>query len=344
MIGNPVVSGRPTPDASIDQVTISAGRWWQAPGEIVLDQDTAALLGKRVGGHDRRSMPAAVAAGRGGAPGGRSGQARDAGGYADGRRHRRVGQHARTSRAWMSPTDLATLDPGRDARSGDALPGRPRRRRPPTWRRPRRRSRRACRRTRSSTSTTYLDLKADVDRIAELYVPVLLAFSIFALLAAAFTIANVVGGVVLTSYRDIGVMKAVGFTPAQVSLVLVGQILVPVDRRLRRRRRRRRRSPASRWSTTPRQSFGLPAAFALSLPVVVGRPRGRPGDVACSRRSCRPSAPGGSARSRRSPAGAAPSTRPDGGRLRRLGLAAAGRPPGPPRRRGRARPSRRGRR
>ena len=65
---------------------------------------------------------------------------------------------------------------------------------------------------------TYLDLKTDVDRLADLYVPVLLAFSIFALLAAAFLIANIVSGVVLTSYRDIGVMKAVGYTPGQVSL------------------------------------------------------------------------------------------------------------------------------
>ena len=78
------------------------------------------------------------------------------------------------------------------------------------------------------STVTDLDLKSNVDRIAQLYVPVLLAFSIFALLAAAFTIANVVGGIVLTSYRDIGVMKAVGFTPAQVTAILIGQILVPV--------------------------------------------------------------------------------------------------------------------
>ena len=50
LIGNQLVSGRPTPDDTIDRVTISAGRWWQAPGEIVLDQDTAAQLGTEVGG------------------------------------------------------------------------------------------------------------------------------------------------------------------------------------------------------------------------------------------------------------------------------------------------------
>jgi hypothetical protein len=78
------------------------------------------------------------------------------------------------------------------------------------------------------TSTTYLATKADVNTIAQLYVPILLAFAVFALLAAAFTIANVVSGIVLPGYRDIGVMKAVGFTPRQVTTILVAQILVPV--------------------------------------------------------------------------------------------------------------------
>src|SRR5262245_15823195 len=33
------LSGRPAPDASIDAITMLAGRWWQHDGEIVLDQD-----------------------------------------------------------------------------------------------------------------------------------------------------------------------------------------------------------------------------------------------------------------------------------------------------------------
>ena len=42
-------SGRSQPDASIDQVTMQAGRWWQAPGEAVLGESTARRLGKQVG-------------------------------------------------------------------------------------------------------------------------------------------------------------------------------------------------------------------------------------------------------------------------------------------------------
>ncbi len=76
-------------------------------------------------------------------------------------------------------------------------------------------------------SVSYLDTMRSVDRLADLYVPVLLAFSIFALLAAGFSISNVVSGVVLTSRREIGVMKAIGFTPGEVTRILVIQIALP---------------------------------------------------------------------------------------------------------------------
>ena len=83
LIGNLVVSGRPTPDDTIDHVTISAGRWWQAPGEIVLDQDTAALLDIGLGARvplyvqpDVRGQGAEPAAPGGTGPARRPGRAR----------------------------------------------------------------------------------------------------------------------------------------------------------------------------------------------------------------------------------------------------------------------------
>ena len=48
MIGG-LVSGRSAPTEAIDRVTILAGRWWAAPGEAVLSQSSARLLGKGVG-------------------------------------------------------------------------------------------------------------------------------------------------------------------------------------------------------------------------------------------------------------------------------------------------------
>ena len=49
VFGGQLASGRPTPTDTIDRVTLLAGRWWTAPGEIVLDQDTATLLGVGLG-------------------------------------------------------------------------------------------------------------------------------------------------------------------------------------------------------------------------------------------------------------------------------------------------------
>lgn len=43
--------------------------------------------------------------------------------------------------------------------------------------------------------------------------PFLLAFSVFALLASALIIANLVGGAVIAGTHEIGIMKSVGFTP-----------------------------------------------------------------------------------------------------------------------------------
>jgi len=49
LIPERIVSGRPQPDGTIDQVTMIAGRWWSAPGEVVLEQDAALLLGLGIG-------------------------------------------------------------------------------------------------------------------------------------------------------------------------------------------------------------------------------------------------------------------------------------------------------
>ena len=165
---------------------------------------------------------------------------------------------------------------------------------------------------------TYLETRDSTNETADLYVPVLLAFSVFALLAAAFTIANVVSGVVLTGYRDIGVMKAVGFTPGQVTTILLAQILLPVV--VGTVAGLAVGTLASRPTVeATAQSFGLPAAYTLSVPAILTVL------VACvsvavlaalgpALHAGRLSAVGAITR------GTAPSTRAGGGRLRRLGL------------------------
>ncbi len=140
----------------------------------------------------------------------------------------------------------------------------------------------------------------------------------FALLAAAFTITNVVGGIVLTSYRDIGVMKAVGFTPRQVSGILVAQILAPALVG-RSSASFSARSPACRsWPAPPNRS-GCRRRPAVSVPVIavvllITVATAILAALLPSVRAGRLSAVAAIAH------GAAPSVRPDGGRLRRFGL------------------------
>jgi putative ABC transport system permease protein len=57
----------------------------------------------------------------------------------------------------------------------------------------------------------------------------LTVFAVFALLAVGFVIANAIGGQVLAQYREIGLLKAVGFTPGGVTgLLLLENLLIAV--------------------------------------------------------------------------------------------------------------------
>ena len=54
-----------------------------------------------------------------------------------------------------------------------------------------------------------------------------LAFAILGLVLAVLITANVVSATVIASYRRIGVLKSVGFTPGQVTAVYLTQISLP---------------------------------------------------------------------------------------------------------------------
>jgi len=331
LIGDQVISARPTPGDAIDRVVMSAGRWWQRPGEIVLDQDTAEWLGAALGqtvelyrsptskpGAARPSattdpagpLPIPPASGRGAAT------------HVPAARLTIVGIGASVSTpdvaAWVSPTDLATLATGGPAprsqmmyriepadtaadltaaiaRITEGLPA-----------------------GAVAHVSTYLETEATVDEVARLYVPVLLAFSVFALLAAAFTIANVVSGIALTSYREIGVMKAIGFTPSQVSATLAAQVLAPVVVGTIAGVIVGTIGSRPTVLATAR-SFGLPGSFApspsvVAVVVLVATAVAALAVLGPATRAGRLSAIGAISR------GTAPSQRPDGGRLRRLGL------------------------
>jgi putative ABC transport system permease protein len=74
---------------------------------------------------------------------------------------------------------------------------------------------------------SHLDLKDAYNFNNSLILTFLLAFAALALGAVAVIVANVVTGAVLASYREIGILKAIGFTPRQVVMVFVIQMLIP---------------------------------------------------------------------------------------------------------------------
>ncbi|MBO0684433.1 MAG: ABC transporter permease, partial [Candidatus Dormibacteraeota bacterium] len=78
-----------------------------------------------------------------------------------------------------------------------------------------------------SGALNYLLIRDTFNITNSILTNVLLAFSVFALIATAAIVANLVTGIVIAAYREIGIMKAVGFTPAQVVEVLVLQVLLP---------------------------------------------------------------------------------------------------------------------
>jgi putative ABC transport system permease protein len=266
------LSSRADPLGAVDRIDIAEGRWWRSDDEAVVSWDTAQVLALRIGD------PLVVYAG---AP---KSEGEGGGGpivVDPGRKFEMpdplatltiVGiarsVSAPDEAAWVSHSvvDAVAGDTGPDQRMLYRLAGAPS----------------AADLTAAvndiasglptgavAGTSTYLDIKAGVEDTARLYVPILLAFAAFALLAAAFTIANVVSGIVLTGYREIGVMKAVGFTPGQVTAILEAQALVPA---LVGSIAGVAAGTVASVSTVERltESFGLPPSFAISVPVVVG--------------------------------------------------------------------------
>ncbi|MEU6666900.1 FtsX-like permease family protein [Streptomyces sp. NPDC046727] len=192
------IVGRSGPGGPVDRVDLWAGRWPTRPGEMVLNRQrdwTADDLGKRF------HVP--------------SGPTLTIVGFAFDLSH--------TADAWVTPDQVRALHPTgrqlllrfRDASSEGAL------------------------RTQLSTVTeglprdaltgsqTYLALKHRIGSNARAYAPYLMAFGVLGILVAVLIVANVVGGAVVSGFRHIGILKALGFTPGQVLSVYLMMISVP---------------------------------------------------------------------------------------------------------------------
>jgi putative ABC transport system permease protein len=78
-----------------------------------------------------------------------------------------------------------------------------------------------------SGSVNYLLIRNVFNITNQIITGVLGAFSVFALLATIAIVATLVTGIVISAYREIGIMKAVGFTPIGVVGVFALQIVIP---------------------------------------------------------------------------------------------------------------------
>jgi putative ABC transport system permease protein len=206
------IIGRDTPGGTVNQLVLMAGRWATAPGEIVLTRSFARYynlaIGQTIQGLSRTDQPALRIVG----------EVFDI--------NESDASLSITQYAWVIPAQISALLP--DSLSANFMM--------------------AYRLDNGSSATidtvnhqinatispdaiksfvSYLFIK-QVDSLTSTVVLIfLLAFAIFALGVVAMVVANVVAGAVLASIRDIGITKALGFTPIQVVASFIGQMMIP---------------------------------------------------------------------------------------------------------------------
>jgi putative ABC transport system permease protein len=198
------VAGRGQPGGPLDDLVIQQGRWAQRPGELVISSGYGAgvPLGTRVTVAGVPGTPRLTVVG----------YASSITGSADG---------------WVVPSQIAALRGPRAPATAQML-------------------------YRFASAGSAGVLRADVGRLSAALpagavtgtqsyltvktqetsgiapiVPFVVAFGIIGLAMSALIVINVVSGAVVSGYRRIGILKSIGFTPAQVVGAYTGLITVP---------------------------------------------------------------------------------------------------------------------
>ncbi|MEU1518227.1 FtsX-like permease family protein [Streptomyces sp. NPDC005811] len=198
------VVGRADPDGPVDALALTGGRWVRAPGEIVLaaGDGPPVRLGLELEFPELPGSPTLTVVGT----------ARSVGRSAD---------------AWVVPSQVAALTATgraadeqmlyRFAGAGGAAEVA--------------RGRAAVTAGLPSGSLagvrSWLAVKKEATRDTALFVPFLVAFGVLGLFMSVLVVGSVVAGAVGTGLRRIGVLKAVGCTPAQVVRAYAAQALLP---------------------------------------------------------------------------------------------------------------------
>lgn len=194
------VVGRADPAGPVDRVNLLIGRWATAPAEIVINLSHASnpnpdFLGSKIEAVGAPSLTVV--------------------GFAN--------SMSQSAGAWVTPEQMTTLHPTatqmlyrltKDATDqqltsgmAEATAGLP---------------------EGSLTATrSYLSIKQAFAAQADAYLPFMSVFGVLGLIVSALIVANVVSGAVISGYRHIGVLKALGFTGNQVVAVYLVMVSVP---------------------------------------------------------------------------------------------------------------------
>jgi putative ABC transport system permease protein len=202
------LAGRSAPGGPVDDIVLQSGHWAQRPGQLVLasnpssNEQIGLPLGAKITVMGVRGRPTLTVVGL----------AASATNSADGwvvpgevARLRAPGEPAAAQMLYRfrSAGSAAQVRAGAAGVSAALPPG-------------------------AVTATqSYLAVKMqEVSRIGP-FVPFLVAFGVIGLIMSVLIVANVVSGAVVAGYRRIGILKSIGFTPAQVVAAYIGQIAVP---------------------------------------------------------------------------------------------------------------------
>ncbi|HWD81714.1 MAG TPA: FtsX-like permease family protein [Kribbella sp.] len=197
-----LTAGRADPGGAVDRLNVWKGRWVGKPGEIVLNRnptDTGGRGGQAIG--STISVP--------------GGPMLTIVGFAY--------SVSQSADAWVTPEQMSSLGPDTTqmlyrfthaATNEQVTAGQ--------------KAVTAGLPTGALVGTqSYLALRAQVSGEPNTFVPFLMVFGWLGLAVAVLIVANVVSGAVVAGFKHIGVLKALGFSPAQVMAVYLAMISIP---------------------------------------------------------------------------------------------------------------------
>lgn len=194
------VVGRAGPGSAVDRVKIVHGRWPTAPGEIVINQRFN-VPPKPGALNSKLKLPGGVSL--------------TVVGFAT--------SMSQSAGAWVVPEQLATFKPptsqmlyrftsaATEEQVRASLVG-------VSTKLPR---------GSLGTSRSYLSIKAAFSGPSEDYLPFMTVFGVLGLVVSVLIVGNVISGAVISGFRHIGVLKALGFTPNQVVAVYLVLVCLP---------------------------------------------------------------------------------------------------------------------